>query len=72
MSAGVPAGPVREMPAVYLLPAEREQVLAGALAGVEMGEWDRVIARWMAGWDTPTVVTVVSLIIRARAAGPAR
>jgi hypothetical protein len=72
VSAGVPAGPVREVPAAYVPRAEREQMLAGALAGVEMGEWDRVIARWMAGWDTPTVVTIVSLIVRAREAGPAR
>jgi hypothetical protein len=72
VSAGVPAGPVREMPAAYLLPAEREQMMAGVLAGVEMGEWDRVIARWMAGWDTPVVVTVASLIARAREAGPCR
>ena len=71
MIAGVPAGPVREMPAAYLPRAEREQMLAGVLAGVEMGDWDRVIARWMAGWDTPVVVTVASLIARAREAGPA-
>jgi hypothetical protein len=70
--AGVPGGPVREMPVAYLPRAEREQMLAGALAGVEMGDWDRVIARWMAGWDTPTVVTVVSLIARARREGPVR
>ena len=72
MSAGVPAGPVHEMPVAYVPPSERERMLAGVLAGVEMGDWDRVVARWMAGWDTPVVVTVASLIARAREAGSAR
>lgn len=40
------------------------------LAGVPLGSYDERIIRWLAGWDTPTVGTVVSLLHRARAAGP--
>lgn len=40
------------------------------LAGVELGTHDHRMIAWLAGWDTPTVGTVASLLHRARAAGP--
>lgn len=40
------------------------------LAGIGLGAYDERILTWIAGWDTPTVVTIVSLLHRARAAQP--
>jgi hypothetical protein len=70
--AGVPGGPVDEPPRGFVPQAERARILAGVLAGIEPGAWDRQIVQWLAGWDTCTMLTVASLIARARAAGPAR
>lgn len=51
--------------------AEQAQILADVLAGIELGTWDRQIVQWLAGLDACTVLTVASLIARARAAGVA-
>ena len=51
------------------LRADRVAALTDVLAGVELGDYDRQMIDWLAGWDTPTVGTWVSLILRARAAG---
>jgi hypothetical protein len=72
VSAGVPAGPLESGPGGFLPGEERLAVLAGALDGVELGAWDRRVVRWLAGLDTPTLVTVASWIARARAAGQSR
>jgi hypothetical protein len=40
-------------------------VLAGALAGIELGAHDRRVLDWLAGWDTATVLAVASWIRRA-------
>ncbi|AJC60174.1 hypothetical protein GZL_07624 [Streptomyces sp. 769] len=37
-----------------------------------MGEYDRRIIEWLVGWDSPTVATLASLVIRARKAGGVR
>ena len=71
MTAGVPGGPVEAPPRGFMPAAEQAQILAGVLAGIELGAWDRQIVQWLAGWDTCTVLTVASLIARARAAGMA-
>jgi hypothetical protein len=42
-------------------------LLREVLAGVEL--FDRRILDWLADWDGPTVVTIVSLILRARTTG---
>lgn len=65
--AGLPGGPVDEPPHGFVPEAEQARILAGALAGIELGAWDRQIVQWLAGWDTCTVLTVASLIARARA-----
>ena len=75
MSAGrpaVPAGPVREAPAGFVPQAGQERILEEVLAGIDLGGYDRRIVAWMAGWDTSTVLTVASWIVRARDAGPGR
>jgi len=70
------AGPIDTDPtvAVFLLgeladKAERLAALGRALAGVELGAYDRRILEWLAGWDLSVVATVLSLLYRARAAG---
>ena len=68
----MPCGPVEVPPAGFVPEAEQAQILAGVLAGMELGAWDRRILGWLAGWDACTVLTVASWIARARAAGPAR
>ena len=68
---GLPAGPLQSAPGGFVPEPERAVILAGVLAGIELGAWDRRIVEWLAGWDTCTALTVASLIARARAAGPA-
>jgi hypothetical protein len=68
----VPAGAVEAPPGGFVPEAERAGILADALAGVELGAWDRRILAWLAGWDAATVVTVASWVARSRAAGPGR
>ncbi|HUY50124.1 MAG TPA: hypothetical protein VMV92_31205 [Streptosporangiaceae bacterium] len=68
----VPGGPVEVPPPGFVPGGEQAEILAAALAGVELGVWDRRILGWLAGWDASTVLTVASWIVRSRAAGPAR
>lgn len=68
----VPAGPVQVPPRGFVPRAGQAEMLAGVMAGIELGAWDQQILEWMAGWDTSTVLTVASWIVRARAAGPGR
>jgi hypothetical protein len=72
MAGRVSAGPVEAAPRGFVPAAEHAAILAGVLAGIELGAWDRRIVEWLAGWDASTVLTVASLIARSRAAGPAR
>ena len=72
MSAGVPAGPLESDPGGFVPQEERAVILAGALDGVELGTWDRRIARWLTGLDTSTLVTVASWIARSRSAEQSR
>ena len=72
MSAGVPAGPLESDPGGFLPGEERPAVLAGVLDGVELGAWDRRVARWLTELDTSTLLTVASWIARSRAAGQCR
>ena len=72
MSAGVAAGPLESDPGGFWPREERDAVLAAVLDGVELGAWDRRVARWLTELDTPTLVTVASWIARARDAGQVR
>ena len=69
---GVPAGPVEVPPQGFVPKDGQVEILAGVLAGIELGVWDRRILEWMAGWDASTVLTVASWIARSRAAGTSR
>ena len=69
---GVPAGPVEAPPRGFVPEDEQAEILAGVLAGIELGAWDRRVLAWMAGWDASTVLTVASWLARARMAGPGR
>ena len=64
----VPRRPIQTAPRGYLPATGRAQILAGALAGLELGAWDRRTLHWLAGWDTSTVLTIASWITRTRAA----
>jgi hypothetical protein len=72
VSAGVPAGPLESDPGGFLPGEERSAVLAGVLDGVELGAWDRRVARWLTELDTSALVTIASWIARSRAAGASR
>ena len=75
MSAGwpqLPDGPVDAAPPGFVPEDARTELLAGVLAGIELGSWDRQVAGWLTRLDTSTVLTVASWIARARAAGTAR
>jgi len=63
----VPRRPIQAAPRGHLPATGRAQILAGALAGLELGAWDRRILHWLAGWDTSTALTIASWITRARA-----
>jgi hypothetical protein len=68
----VPDGPVDAAPPGFVPEDARADLLAGVLAGMELGAWDRRVAGWLTGLDTSTLLTVASWIARARGAGMAR
>jgi hypothetical protein len=41
------------------------------LIGLKLGDQDRSVLAWLAGWDVPTVGTGTSLLVRTRAISPA-
>jgi hypothetical protein len=50
-----------------LAPESRLSLLTDTLraAGVELGEWDRKVARWLAGLDAQTIAPVIGWVSRA-------
>jgi hypothetical protein len=71
-SGYAPAGPLETSPGgPYADPSKRRIAFAGALNGVELGEYDERVISWLAGLDDPTCRTLVSLIWRARKAAQA-
>lgn len=63
-------GPGEEYPGGGFVPeADRRAYIEAALAGVELGRYDRRIIAWLAQWDDYTARLVVSLLVRARRAG---
>jgi hypothetical protein len=59
-------GPVDHAPWVCCSFCEKREAIAEALAGIELGAWDERIVSWLAGWDSATVVPVVSWLWRVR------
>jgi hypothetical protein len=68
----VPRRAIQTAPRGYLPATGRAQILARALAGLELGAWDRRTLHWLAGRDTSTALTIASWITRARAATPSQ
>jgi hypothetical protein len=66
----VPRRPIQAAPRGHLPATRHAQILTGALAGLELGAWDRRILRWLAGQDTSTVLTIASWITRTRPQEP--
>jgi hypothetical protein len=66
---GLPAGPLESAPGGFVPEPERAVILAGVLAGIELGAWDRRVACWLAGLDTATALTIASWIERSRVRG---
>jgi hypothetical protein len=56
-------------PGGYVMEEDRRWYIEAALAGIELGQWDRRIIDWLAQWDDCTTRVVVSLLVRARRAG---
>jgi len=56
----------------FLNKPDQWALLDEALDGVELGAHDLRILDWLGGWDTDTVVTVASLLARARRLDRAR
>jgi hypothetical protein len=56
----------------FVGPEPRAELLRDTLsaAGVELGEWDRAILRWLAGLDAQTIAPVIGWVSRA-GRGPA-
>lgn len=59
-------GPIDRAPWVCRSFCEKRVAFAGALAGVGLGAWGGRIVLWLAGWDGPAVVPVVSWLWRVR------
>jgi hypothetical protein len=56
----------------FIAPIRRAAMLTEALAGVELGAWDRRILQWLAHWcDTPTFLAILGMLQRARIAAQA-
>lgn len=47
--AALPGGPADAPPRGFVPQAEQARILAGVLAGIELGAWDRQIVQWLAG-----------------------
>ena len=67
----VPTEPIeRDPPTLLLSQDERRALLRDVLAGVELGAYDRHVIAWLSSLlDTPTLLTVASLVYRARTLG---
>ena len=63
------AGPLNDRPRVSD-PADARAMLAAAVLGMDLGQYDRRIVAWLSGWDQPTVAAIASIIHRARQEDP--
>jgi hypothetical protein len=49
--------------------ADNRSAIMEQLDGIPLGDYDRRIIDWLAGWDVPTIAVVASLLRRCRWAG---
>lgn len=64
-------GPINEAPWGRYVAVDRAAALHAPLAGIELGSYDERILAWLAEMgDNPTVLTIASLLHRARTAQP--
>lgn len=76
MATRIPLGPIQEPPydAIPYEPGTmsapaNEEALREALKGVELGAHDETILKWLTLWETATVATICSWLLRKEAAG---
>ena len=50
---------------------QRMLLQACAAAAVQLGDWDRRVLAWLAGWEPATCAVIAGLIWRAAGAAPA-
>jgi uncharacterized repeat protein (TIGR03917 family) len=68
VARSIPTGPIDRVP-TGLAADQFGDAVRGALAGVQLGRYDEHVMGWLAGrLDAPTVITIVSLVRRARRA----
>lgn len=75
MTARIPLEPIQEPP-YSAIPYEpgtmsapaNEEALRQALKGIELGEYDEHILKWMTLWESATVATICSWLYRKEAA----
>lgn len=68
----IPQLPIEADPSAVYRNLQVDQVRAlldEALAGIPLGAYDQRIINWLKKTDQPTVVTVASIILRARQQG---
>jgi len=68
----IPYRPLAAAPGGFVPVEVRRRLVAEVLSGLELGAWDERMVDWLVGWDTDTVLTIVSWIARARESGPLR
>lgn len=61
----IPAHPLATEPVESRIMRPDEIVMLLEQAGVELGDFDREIARWLPIWDRSAVITLLSWIRRA-------
>jgi hypothetical protein len=68
----IPTEPIEhDPPTLQLSHDDRQALLQDALAGLELGAYDRHVVAWLSSLlDTPTLLTLASLVYRARHIGP--
>ena len=66
----IPTTPIEKQPIDAYRGAtftELRELLDQAVDGMDLGSYDRRILDWLKGFDQPTIVTIASIITRARA-----
>jgi hypothetical protein len=67
-AAGAARGIYAAAPGVPLTAGNHQMLTrACAAAGVELGDWDRRILAWLAGWEPSTCAVIAGIIGRAAA-----